>query len=35
MAREGASPEKIASVLDHTDLQNVEVYVETSSYILD
>jgi integrase len=27
MAREGASPEKIAGVLDHTDLQNVSVYV--------
>ncbi|MGA1981113.1 MAG: tyrosine-type recombinase/integrase [Acidobacteriaceae bacterium] len=35
MAREGASPEKIASVLDHTDLQNVNVYVEASSYVVD
>jgi hypothetical protein len=35
MAREGASLEKIATVLDHTDLQNVGVYVEASSYVLD
>jgi integrase len=35
MAREGASPEKIAGVLDHTDLQNVDVYIETSSYVID
>jgi integrase len=35
MAREGASPEKIATVLDHTDLQNVNVYVEASSYVVD
>jgi integrase len=35
MAREGASPEKIATVLDHTDLQNVSVYVEASSYVVD
>jgi hypothetical protein len=35
MAREGASPEKIAGVLDHTDLQNVNVYIETSSCVID
>ncbi len=35
MAREGASPAKIASVLDHTDLQNVNVYIEASSYVID
>jgi hypothetical protein len=35
MARKGASPEKIAGVLDHTDLQNVNVYIETSSYVID
>ena len=35
MAREGASLEKIAAVLDHTDLQNVRVYVEASSYVVD
>ncbi len=34
MAREGASRHKIAEVLDHTDLQNVEVYIEASSYIV-
>ena len=34
MAREGASRHKIADVLDHTDLQNVEVYIEASSYIV-
>lgn len=31
MAAEGASRHKIADVLDHTDLQNVEVYIEASS----
>ena len=35
MAREGASRERIAEVLDHTDLQNVGVYVEAASYIVD
>ncbi|MDQ6674514.1 MAG: tyrosine-type recombinase/integrase, partial [Chloroflexota bacterium] len=34
MAREGASRHKIADVLDHTDLQNVEVYIEAASYIV-
>ncbi|MBV9599784.1 MAG: site-specific integrase [Chloroflexi bacterium] len=34
MAREGASRHRIADVLDHTDLQNVEVYIEASSYIV-
>ncbi|HLZ28941.1 MAG TPA: site-specific integrase [Chloroflexota bacterium] len=33
MAREGASRHKIADLLDHSDLQNVEVYIEASSYI--
>ena len=33
MAREGASRHRIADVLDHTDLQNVEVYIEASSYV--
>jgi integrase len=33
LAREGASRQKIAEVLDHTDLQNVEVYIEASSYL--
>ena len=33
MAREGASRHKIADVLDHSDLQNVEVYIEASSYV--
>ena len=35
MARQGASRRKIADVLDHTDLQNVEVYIEASSYVAD
>lgn len=35
MAREGTSPEKIAGALDHTDLQSVKVYIETSSYVID
>lgn len=35
MAREGASREKIAEVLDHTDLQNVNVYIEAASYVVD
>lgn len=35
MAREGASRERIAEVLDHTDLQNVDVYIEAASYIVD
>jgi hypothetical protein len=35
MAREGASLEKIAGVLDHSTLQHVNVYIETSSYIID
>ena len=35
MAREGASREKIAEVLDHSDLQSVEVYVEAASYVAD
>jgi integrase len=35
MAREGASRERIAEVLDHTDLQNVDVYVEAASYVVD
>jgi integrase len=35
MAREGASPEKIAAALDHTDLQNVDSYIEASSYIVE
>lgn len=35
MAREGASQEKIAEVLDHTDLQNVHVYIEAASYVVD
>lgn len=35
MAREGASREKIAEVLDHTDLQNVNVYVEAASFVVD
>jgi integrase len=35
MAREGASRERIAEVLDHTDLQNVTVYVEAASFIVD
>jgi integrase len=35
MARDGASRERIAEVLDHTDLQNVDVYVETASFVVD
>jgi integrase len=35
MAREGASRARIAEVLDHTDLQNVNVYVEAASYVVD
>jgi len=35
MAREGASRERIAEVLDHTDLQNVDVYIEAASYVAD
>ncbi len=35
MAREGASRERIAEVLDHTDLQNVNVYIEAASYVVD
>lgn len=35
MAREGASRERIAEVLDHTDLQNVDVYVEAASFVVD
>jgi len=35
MAREGASRERIAEVLDHTDLQNVNVYVEAASFVVD
>lgn len=35
MAKEGASRQKIAEVLDHSDLQNVEVYIEASSYVAD
>lgn len=35
MAREGASRERIAQVLDHTDLQNVDVYIEAASYVVD
>jgi hypothetical protein len=34
-AREGASPASIAELLDHSDLQNVDVYVEASSYVVD
>jgi hypothetical protein len=34
-AKEGASPAKIAELLDHSDLQNVDVYVEASSYVVD
>lgn len=34
-AREGAAPAKIAELLDHSDLQNVDVYVEASSYVVD
>jgi integrase len=35
MAREGASRARIAEVLDHTDLQNVNVYIEAASYVVD
>jgi integrase len=35
LAAEGASKFHIAEVLDHTDLQNVEVYVETTPAITD
>jgi len=35
MAEEGASPFHIAEVLDHSDLQNVNVYTETVSSIAD
>ena len=35
MAEEGASLFHIAEVLDHSDTQNVRVYVETSSSITD
>lgn len=35
MAREGASRERIAEVLDHTDLQNVNVYIESASFVVD
>lgn len=34
-AKEGASPASIAELLDHSDLQNVRVYVEASSYVVD
>jgi len=34
-AREGASPAKIAELLDHSDLQNVKVYVEASSEVIN
>jgi integrase len=35
IAREGGAPATIAETLDHTDLQNVDVYVEASSYVVD
>ena len=35
MAEEGASKFQIAEVLDHSDLQNVNVYIETASTITD
>ena len=35
MAEEGASKFHIAEVLDHTDLQNVDVYTQTVSSIAD
>jgi hypothetical protein len=35
MAEEGASRFQIAEALDHSDLQNVDVYVETASTIAD
>lgn len=34
-AKDGAAPAKIAELLDHSDLQNVRVYVEASSYVID
>ncbi len=34
-AKGGASRQKIAAVLDHTDLQNVEVYIEADSYVVE
>jgi len=34
-ASEGASPAKIAELLDHSDLQNVKVYIEASSDVVD
>jgi integrase len=34
-AKEGASPAKIAELLDHSDLQNVKVYIEASSDVVD
>jgi integrase len=33
--REGGSPVEVARDLDHSDLQNIRQYVETSSYIID
>ncbi len=35
LAAEGASKFHIAEILDHTDLQNVDVYVETTPAIID
>lgn len=35
LAEEGASRYHIADILDHTDLQNVDVYVETTPKIVD
>jgi hypothetical protein len=35
LAEEGASRFHIAEILDHTDLQNVEVYIATTSRIAD
>lgn len=34
-AKDGAAPARIAELLDHSDLQNVKVYVEASSYVVD
>jgi len=34
-AKDGAAPARIAELLDHSDLQNVRVYVEASSYVID
>ncbi len=34
-AKDGAAPVRIAELLDHSDLQNVRVYVEASSYVVD